>query len=94
MDDEIDHLKAFKSVEAEPLSSDHVLLTGLDMARAHQRGQQVGRLERRARQRPWIVPAETRQAIRAAEGLHGQIAKAFNVSRRTVDNIKAEDHAK
>jgi len=42
MSEEIDHMKAFEAL-AISQSTDHVDLMGLDEARAHQRGEKVGK---------------------------------------------------
>jgi len=89
MDDEIDHLKAFQASERVSLSKGHVLLVGLEQARAHQRGECP---VKPARTRSHLIPTETRQAIRDAAGTHSEIAKLFNISPGTVQRLRAEPY--
>ena len=85
MDEEIDHLKVYEQVANESLSGQHVLLTGLDMVRAHQRGERVGQIEKPQGR---LARLARRKAIEEAVGTCQEIANTYGVTENHVYKIR------
>lgn len=97
MDEPLDQLKQFRAIERENLSHSYVDLKSLDEARAHQRGEPVGKRRRtpvprgtHSNPRSRGVPPEIRAEIRAAKGTQKDIAEAYGLSPLTVHRIRNE----
>lgn len=87
MDQEIDHLKNYTTEARECLSTNSTLLVGLDEARAHQRGENVGKVMPAVKINGKLSPL-LKQQIAEAEGTSHEVARRFGVGRSSVTTIR------
>lgn len=92
MDDEKDPLEEWERYARRSMSTNHVMLYGLEMTRAHQRGEDVGVKTyadpHSIRPRRVIVTPALRQAILAEEGSLSEVAARLGISSTTVFRVR------
>lgn len=92
MDDETDPQAEWERYARRSMSTNHVMLYGLEMTRAHQRGENVGvktfTEPNALRPRRVIVTPALRAAILAEEGSLTEVASRLGISATTVFRVR------